>query len=381
MAQSNNRRAVIVGVGTSDFAQLYRTVDPDRTIDGLGLEVLRDALQDAGLTIGEIDGLITSGVPYYPSFAFRAGLRDARFIVPYPMSGRMCAPALNHACMAVENGHADYVALVYSTTMRSSKMSFGGQENWGDMYDSPYGMTSPGAYYAMGYDHYRHEYGYQGKDDLLAAVPLAIRHHASLNPSAVMQAPITADDYMQSRFIARPLRLFDYCLVTDGAVCYIVTTEERARHLKKPPVYVAAVAEKSALREWFVPEDGWYAACQDMGKRVFQRAGLSLSDVSSLQIYDNFSISVIWALEGYGFCPRGTALDWVQGGKIGLGGKLPVNTSGGMLSEAYLQGWNHHAEAVRQLRGECGERQVADCSAVLYSALGPVASATLLTKE
>ena len=380
MAKAKNQRAVIVGVGASDYAQLYRTVDPDMTMEGLGLDVLRAALQDAGLTISAIDGLITSGSFYYPNFAFRAGLRDARFIIPYPMSGRMCAPALNQACMAVENGHADYVALVYSTTMRSTKMSFGSEETAGDMYDAPYGMTSPGAYYAMAYDRYQKEYGLQGKDELLAAVPVAIRHHASLNPSAVMQAPIAVDDYMQSRFVARPLRLFDYCLVTDGAVCYIVTTEERARDLKKPPVFVAAVAEKAALREWFVPEDLWYSACQDMGKRVLQRAGLTLSDISSLQVYDNFSISVIWALEGYGFCPRGTALDWVQGGKIALGGSLPINTSGGMLSEAYLQGWNHHVEAVRQLRGECGARQVTDCSAVLYSCLGPVASATLLTR-
>jgi acetyl-CoA acetyltransferase len=209
-------------------------------------------------------------------------------------------------------------------------------------------------------------------------VAIGIRRHASRNPAAVFQAPLSLEEYTRSRYIARPLRLFDYCVPCDGAVCYIVTTQERARELRKRPVTIGGVVERAALRETFVPDDFWQAACQGMAQEIFQRAGIARSEISSLQVYDNFSIAVPWALEGFGFSKQGEALAWVQEGRIEIGGELPVNTSGGMLSEAYLQGWNHHAEAVRQLRGEGGPRQVTNCRSVLYACLAPICSATLL---
>ena len=202
-----------------------------------------------------------------------------------------------------------------------------------------------------------------------------------MNPAAVMQSPLDMQSYLDSRYVARPLRLFDYCLVTDGAVCYIVTTLERARDLRKPPARIAAFSERAALREHFVPADLWAEACGGMADEIFERSGLERGDVDSFQVYDNFSVSALWALEGFGFCGRGEALDWVQDGRIRRGGQLPLNTGGGMMSEAYMQGWNHHAEAIRQIRGECGERQVADCGAVLYTCLAPVSGATLLTRD
>ncbi len=370
----------IVGVGTTDFHDLYRNPDPGRTAEQLGVEALRAAMDDAGLRAEQIDGLVASSVAY-PNLAFRAGLRDVRFLAPYPMSGRMCAVALAHASLAVQAGMADYVALVYATNMRSVRVHFGGNEGGGDLYDPVFGLTSPGAFYALAYEHYLADYGLGGKADGLGEVSVAIREHASMNPEAVMQSPLDLQSYLDSRFVARPLRLFDYCLVTDGAVCYIVTTLERARDLRKPPVRIAAFSERAALREHFVPEDLWAEACAGMADEIFERSGLERSDVDSLQVYDNFSVSVLWALEGFGFCGRGEALDWVQGGRIRRGGELPVNTSGGMMSEAYMQGWNHHAEAIRQVRGECGERQVPDCGAVLYACLAPVSGATLLTRD
>jgi acetyl-CoA acetyltransferase len=202
-----------------------------------------------------------------------------------------------------------------------------------------------------------------------------------MNPEAVMQQPLDRKAYRDSRFVARPLRLFDYCLVTDGAVCYIVTTLERARALRKPPVRIAGFTERAVLREHFVPEDLWSEACAGMASEIFERSGLTRDDVSALQVYDNFSVSVLWALEGFGFCEPGEALDWIQGGRIRVGGDLPVNTSGGMMSEAYMQGWNHQAEAIRQIRGECGNRQVPDCESVLYACLAPVSGATLLSRD
>ena len=373
-------KTAIVGVGTSDFKHLYGTKDADRTPESIGTEVLREALDDAGLKVSDIDGLITSAIPFYPDFAYRAGLRDVRLLAPYPMSGRLCAVALAHACMAVETGMANTIALVYSTTMRSGGLRFGGDGGGGDMFDSVYGLTSPGAFYSLAYDKYVQEYGFVGRDELLGSVSLAIRHHASLNPKAIMQSPLTMEDYLEARFVARPFRLFDYCLVTDGAVCYIVTSAERAKDLRQPRVLVSGFSEQAVLREQFVPDDRWYPACQSMAKELLDDAGMTVKDISSLQVYDNFTVSVLWALEGFGFCPKGQALDWVQNGRIQLGGELPVNTSGGMLSEAYMQGWNHHAEAVRQLRGECGERQVKDCIAVLYACLSPLGGATLMVR-
>lgn len=372
-------QTAIVGVGNTDYGALYRNLDPTRTLEELGIEVLRKALDDSGLRIEQIDGLITSGYPYYSSLAYRTGLRDVRLLAPYPMSGRMCAPALTHAAMAVQAGMADYVALVYATNMRSVKMSFGGDSMGGDMYDPLFGLTSPGAYFAFGQEQYIEQYGYRGRDELLGEVSLAIRHHASLNPEAVFQEPLTMEDYLESRLVARPMRLFDYCLVTDGAVCYIVTSAERAKDLRKPPVLIAGFTEHAVLREEFIDTELFYPVCQTMAREIFDGTGLTLKDVGNFQVYDNFTAVVPWALEGFGFCPRGEGLDWIQNGRIRLGGELPMNTSGGMLSEAYMQGWNHHVDAVRQIRGEAGSRQIENCNAALYTNLGPVVGATLLS--
>ncbi len=374
-------KTAIVGIASTSYTKLYRAPEPDLTIEQLGIGVLQAALDDAGLNISQIDGLITSAFPYYPSFAYRAGLRDVRFLMSYPMSGRMCAVALDHASLVVQARQADYVALVYATDQRSAKVPYGRSDYPGEMYELAYGLTSPGAYYAMAYSQYLHRYGYEKREELLGAVSVGIRRHASMNPDAVFQRPLTLAEYMQARYIARPLRLFDYCVPCDGAVCYIVTTVERARDLRKPPAVIAGVVERAALRESFVPEDLWFSACQDMAKRLLGSTGQKVNEVSSLQVYDNFSVAVPWALEGFGWCKRGEALQWLQDGRIEVGGELPVNTSGGMLSEAYLQGWNHHVEAVRQLRHEAGQRQVTDCRSVLYACLAPVCSATLLVRD
>ena len=195
-----------------------------------------------------------------------------------------------------------------------------------------------------------------------------------------MQTPITIQDYLDARYIAKPLRLFDYCLVNDGAVCYILTSAERAKELKQPPVYLGGFAMRTSIREQYASEDHWYQACQDLKRDLLDPIGLTLKDIDALQVYDNFSVSVLWGLEGFGFAPRGEGLQWVQNGRIELGGEYPVNTSGGMLSEAYLRGWNGHAEMVRQLRGQAGERQIENCTTMLYWGLSVVPAASVLQR-
>ncbi len=371
-------QTAIVGIGASDFARLYRTPDPERTGEALATEVIAEAIADAGLKKSQIDGLITGGLAHYEPVAYRTGLTDVRFVADYPQAGRMCATALMHAATAVHHDLANYVVLFNSVVFRTQGTKFGAQPQ-GLLYDSMYGMASPGAQYSLGFTRYQAQYG--GTEEQLGAIPVAIRSHARLNPTAIMQAEMTIDDYLAARYVAEPLRLFDYCLVNDGAVAYVVTTAERARDLAHPPVLLAGTGGRANFREWYVDLGFWDEACRSMKADLFDPLGVTTDDIDCLQVYDNFSVAVLWGLEGFGFAPRGQGLEWVQNGRITLGGELPINTSGGMLSEAYLQGWNQHAEAVRQLRGEAGVRQIPDCDWSLYWCLSALPGATLLCRD
>lgn len=379
-------KTAIVGVGGSDYAALYRTTDPSRNGVTLGIEALKYALDDAGLDISDVDGLICSGVTpnpaHYQHFAYRAGLRDARYLIPYIQSGRLCGAIIAHAAMAIDAGLADCVACIYSTVARSTRNRF---DRGADLYDSAFGMASPGAQYAMLFSRYLEKHGYRGKEHLQAAVPIAFRKHAALNPVATMRNPITVEDYLRAPYVARPLRRLDYCLISDGSVCVIMTSADRARNLKKPPAYVTAFAHHGTLWEPYVPplapQAQYFSYAERMMAEILQRSGMSRRDISSFQVYDNFTPDVLWSLEGAGFCKQGEALEWVQGGRIELGGELPMNTSGGMMSETYLQGWNNLAEAARQVRQEAGSRQIKDCNAVLYACLAGVSNMLLLSRQ
>ena len=371
-------KAAIVGAATSDFHALYQTRDPERNREDLAIECLRDALDDAGLKVSDIDGMITGGLQLYDSFGFRSGLSDVRYLNYYPSAGRLCPLAVLEAAMAVEHNLADYVVLFNSVAFRSEGNQFGAGPNIGDLYDAVYGMASPGAKYSLAFTRYQHLYG--GTEEDLGVIAAAIRKHASMNPKAIMQKPISVADYMQARYIAKPLRLYDYCLVNDGCGLLIVTSAERAKDLKHTPVLIQGGASKLTLREQYVAEDFWYGACQSMKRDLLEPLGVGIHDIDSAQVYDNFSLSVLWGLEGFGWAPRGEGLQWIKDGRIELGGELPVNTSGGMLSEAYLQGWNNQVESVRQLRWEAGERQVPDCRNILYWGLSAVPGSLLLSR-
>jgi acetyl-CoA acetyltransferase len=241
-----------------------------------------------------------------------------------------------------------------------------------------YGMTSPGAYVAMMYRRYQYLYGVP--DGALAPLAINNRKNGALNPNAVMQAPITYETYIAARFIAEPLRLFDYCLINDGGVVFIVTSAERARDLRKPPVYVTATAATADITNYYTSDDFFYTACRDVADRLYPAAGIGPKDVDCAQIYDNFTPTILFSLEAFGFCPRGEAWQWVKDGRIELGGQLPVNTSGGHTAESYMQGWALHVEAVRQLRGEAGERQVPGCEVAQYICASPIVTSHILRR-
>lgn len=363
--------AAVVGLGTTAFGAL-----PGYAADDLALWAFNEALDDASLEAGDIDGLITCRLDSYHGFASRTGLRPS-FVTSVPAEGRMSGVALQLAAMAIYSGTCRRVALVYGNDGRSRGATYSGA--YGGAHDAltiPYGYVSPGSYHALLYQRYRSLYNVS--DEQLAVVARTFRTHASLNPSAVMRAPISLDEYLQARWIVEPLRLFDYCLINDGGVALIVSAPGQALDAPHAPAWMLGFAQGSAFAEPDVPpEDFWGGALADVGQRTRRMAGVQNSDIDALMAYDNFSPNVLYALEGLGFCDRGQAAEWIGDGRIALGGQLPVNTSGGHLSESYMQGWALLVEAVRQLRGECGARQIEDAELIQYVCPSPLVSSII----
>jgi acetyl-CoA acetyltransferase len=366
-------RAAVVGVGETAFGAI-----PGFSSLDFGAWALSEALHDAGLRAADIDGLIVMRIPDSSRFCEIAGL-DPEWTQSFPGAGRWTGPAIEAAVMAIASGRAQRVALVYGNDGKSAGATYGGvndQYGGGQLW-APYGMTSPGALHAMLYSRYMAEYG--ATRSHLAEVSVAFRAHAALNPAAVMRKPITVEDHEAAKPIAAPLHLLDYCLINDGGVAMILSAPDVASDHTAPPVWIRGVGQASHGRgASFPPDDCWFDAMQRAGARSYAEAGAGPADMSGLMIYDNFTPTVIFSLEGFGYTPRGTAWSAIQDGRLRLGGEWQANTSGGHLSESYMQGWALNVEAVRQLRGECGERQMKapelihmmtaspQCSSIIY---------------
>lgn len=370
------RQPAIVGVGQLDYAALFASNTPNDAIS-LGAQALSLALADCGVVKDEIDGLITSRI-HYGVAADAFGLKDLWLINEVEGSGRMSGVAVQYAAAMIESGRAETIALVYGNNGRSATMAYGGDAlpNPTSIYNHYQGMTSAGAAVAMMYRRYQYEFGV--KDGALANFAINNRNNALLNPGAVMRKPITVDDYMAARFIAEPLRLLDYCIINDGGVALIMTTIERARDLAKRPIAIAASAARSETFGHYWSRDFFYGNARRVANRLHRQAGFEPSDIDVLQIYDNFTPAIAFGLEGFGFAPRGQATAWASLDQIGLGGRQPINTAGGHTGESYMQGWGHHVEAVRQLRGECGARQVPGASVAQYICISPIISSHIL---
>jgi len=373
MEASLKDRIAVIGVGTTRYGSF-----PDLDEYGLAAWAFRDALGECGIEKKLIDGLLVCRIPYYARMGEVLGV-DPRWTMTLPAHGRMSGIGIIEAATALAAGHCAYVVLLYANIGRSRRVNYGGEENPG-VWD-PWGFTSPGAAHALMFRRHMELYGTTTRQ--LAEVSVAIRHHATLNPGAVMRTPITIDDHEASRFIAEPLRLLDYCLINDGAVCLILTTAERARDCAQPPVLLSGFGAQETFRGSSIPNfdiDFWYDAVRVAGEQAYRMAGVDHADVDALMCYDNFSPTVLFSLEGLGFCQRGEAGRFVEGGTLRLGGLLPVNTDGGHLSNSYMQGWALNVEAVRQLRGGCGERQVPDCQVVQYVQATPCTRSIIYTR-
>lgn len=364
----------VVGVGTSRFGR--NTGKPALTHI---LHAFKDALDDAGLRKDAVDGLISVGGVDYDYFADVAGL-EVRYSAQYWAHGRFASTVIGQAGMACLAGLADHVACVFGISFAPGSQwggandDEGQREGGGPHGETPHhGYTHPGAGSAIAFQAYLNQYGRKDVDGM-GPLAVAFRRHAALNPNAVTQAPVSLADYERARMVIEPLRLLDFCQVNDGAVCVIVSTAEHARDCRKPVVLVSGLQGLAAGREhWAMARPGIPVAQQTTERvpsfrhrRVYAMAGIEPHEIQSLQIYDSFLPQVVFYLEEMGYCGPGEALDFIKGGRIELGGALPINTSGGHHSEGMLGGWNHQVEAVRQLRGECGARQIRELENVHY---------------
>lgn len=378
--QYQHSPVAVVGVGTTTFGRL-----PEYDATTLGIWALREALEDCGLGTQDIDGLVVQRITDYQKFICVTGITP-KFVSVMPAPGHLTGGAIQIAASAVLSGAAKTIALVYGNNGRSAGARYGGSSgagsksgNDGDQLWFPYGMTSPGAVNALMFE--RHHQRYGTTTEQLAEIAVAFRNHAILNPGAVMRKPITVEDHENSRFICEPLRLLDYCLINDGGVALIITTAERAKDLKQPPVYMRGFALQSKMAEGEFTEDFGHACMQSVAKSVYEMADVAREDIDALMVYDSFTPSVLYVLEGFGFCPVGESGRWIQNGRLRLGGELPTNTSGGHLSESYMQGWAVNAEAVRQLRGNCGARQVPGAKLIQYLCGGPISSSIIYGRD
>lgn len=356
-------QVAIVGVGESEIGKV-----PHMTGLGLNAQAARRAAEDAGLEPGDIDGLLTAYSMTEPYFmlgtvlAEYLGLRP-RFAASMVVGGATPAVMLGHAAAAIAAGQAETVLVVAGenrATGQSRDQAVQALTAVGHpFFESPYGPQIP-AFYAMVARRYMHEYGTTREE--MAAVAVRARAHAARHPNAHMKKPITVEDVLASKPIADPLRLLDCCLISDAGGAFIVTSAERARDLKAPPVYLLGIGEHHTHEHLtFAPSLTAFGAAESSA-RAFAMAGLTPGDVDFAELYDCFSIVPIISAEEIGLAERGEAGRLFASGETAIEGRLPVNTHGGMMSHAHAGaagGLFGIIEAVRQLRGNEGERQVA----------------------
>lgn len=374
------RDVAIVGVAESDIGRV-----PDKSKFQLSAEASRLALEDAGLSVGDVDGLFTTIITEGGQFssmlmAEYMGITP-RFTDSTSIGGSSFVVYVEHAAMAIAAGLCDVALICHGSTNISDRGGRGGPvsqstEVFGPtQFEEPYGVSTVGAY-ALAAQRHMHQYGTTSEQ--LAEIAVATRKWASLNPKARMRDPITIDDVMNSRVIASPLHLLDCCLVTDAGGAVVLTSLERARDLKKAPVRVLGAGEAHTHRMISQMPDLTQTAAAISGKLAFERAGLTHADIDVAEIYDSFTITVLLTLESLGFCAKGEGGAFVSNQRTAPGGEFPMNTQGGALSYTHpgMFGIFTIIEAVRQVRGECGPRQVPGAEVALCNGTGGTLSST-----
>ena len=341
------------------------------------LEILAQAAQaavaDAGLDLCDVDGLFTATLTdFMPALtvAEYLGIRPA-VIDGTNVGGASFLQHAISAAMALRLGICKVALICYGSNQRSAARRLTTLSRWDPPpYEAPYKPPYPIVAYALAAS--RHMYRYGTTSEQLAEVAVAARRWASLNPLAYMRTPLTVSEVRASRMVCDPLTVRDCCLVTDGAGAIVMVASERARDSRKRAAYFLGGAHATWNRQVSSAPDITATAAQESGVRAFAMAGLSPADVDQAQLYDAFTINPILLLEDLGFCPKGEGGRFVEGGRIGPGGELPVNTNGGGLSFCHpgMYGIFTLIEAATQIRGEAGDRQVEDTHVVLCHGTG-----------
>jgi acetyl-CoA acetyltransferase len=359
----------VVGVGESALGLV-----PNSTSISLTVQAASCALADAGLTPGDIDGCLSKPPYQEPTFLFTdqlAATLGLRLRYGHDLHAGGCTPilALAEAARAIEAGLCHTVLIAFGENWLSYNKAprpthgklYWGYEDW----EEPFGLVGPPAGYALAAKRHMHRYG--TTPEQLGMIAVTQRQHALLTDNAQMRKPLTLDEYLRAPWIVEPFRLPDCSLVSDYGGAFIVTTTERAVDLRQKPVAVLGYGESHPHRYLLQEEDVTSCGAVTSGPAAFRAADLSLRDVDFAELYDSFTYTVLVQLEDYGFCAKGEGGPFAEGGQIGLGGKLPVNTHGGLLSQAHADGILHVTEAVKQLRGQAGARQVPNARVGLVS--------------
>jgi len=391
----SHRRATIVGIGQTEFEKKI-----ERSELALACDAIMDACEDCGIPVTEIDGITRYDVEQNTEWdiIYALGIPHLNFFAGTPSGGGGVAGTVILAALAVETGQANTV-VVYRARKRGRLSGYGSGANEGgrpwakagtllkgsQQYHRPFGLASPAQEMALIARRHMHVYGTRAEQFGMQAV--VQRAHAASNPSAIMRNAITLEEWSSSRMIADPLRLFDCSLENDGAVALVVTTAERARGLRQKPVYVLAGAQgehpiHTQLPVYFT-ETGDFGGREtggwSIGRRLFESAGIGPGDVDVAMIFDHFTMAIPLTLEQYGFCGAGEGGAFIESGATRWpDGQLPVNTHGGSNGEAFIHGFNHLPEAVRQLRGTA-VNQVDGCEvAFVNGSITDCAGAVLL---
>ena len=364
--------AAIVGVAESDLGAVAALMSP---LDLMAQGIFR-ALEDCGLTLKDVDGLFcatTQARTSAMSLAEYLRLPDA-YTDSTIVGGSSFEVHVAHAQAAIAAGLCSVAVITYGSTQRTVGRRAASAREY-NPYETPFKPFLPASAYAMVASRHMHEFGTTREQ--LAEVAVAARQWAQLNPAAWEKKPLTVADVLGARMVSYPLTVRDCCLVTDGGGAVIVTSAERARSLKQKPVYVLGCGQSITHASISSMPDLTHTGAIASGAQAYKMAGLAARDIDVLALYDAFTINTVLFLEDLGFCAKGEGGAFVSGGRIAPGGGLAINTNGGGLSYCHpgMYGLFLLIEATRQLRGECGERQVADCNVALAHGNGGVLSA------
>jgi acetyl-CoA acetyltransferase len=363
--------AAIVGVAESDLGAVAAEMSP---IDLMAQGIQR-ALADCGLALRDVDGLIcattqsrTSGL----ALSEYLGISPA-FIDTTILGGSSFMFHVAHAQAALQLGLCKVAVIAYGSTQRTVGRRQASVREY-NPYETPFRPFLPATAYALAASRHMHQYGTTREQ--LAAVAVAARDWALLNPAAWEKKPLTIDEVLSARIVSHPLTVRDCCLITDGGGAVIMTTAERGRSLKKPPAYVLGCGQAITHANISSMPDLTVTGALQSGRAAYEMARLGPGDVDAVELYDAFTINTILFLEDLGFCPKGEGGRFVSDGRIAPGGGLPVNTNGGGLSYCHpgMYGLFLLIEAARQLRRECGARQITDCETAIAHGNGGVLS-------